>query len=204
VVEVDRLGRALLAPDRRGANKTVTADHVSRTAQGQTAPRAVVIEPLEDGDTGTVEAVFRQLGPQTRRWRFGAPKPRLSADELALLTDVGSGRLVLVARAGRHPIGLAHLVREPETTAAEVAIVVADPWQRLGVGIALARRLAAEAAAAGIVHAHALIAADNRASLALMRTVTTIVDTRFEGADLYVVGRLPAGVLRRSLRDRGG
>lgn len=101
---------------------------------------------------------------------------------------------MLVARAGGHPIGLAHLVREPETTAAEVAVAVADPWQRLGVGIALARRLACEAAATGIVHVHALIAADNRASLALMRAATTIVETRFEASNVHVVGRLPASV----------
>ena len=151
-----------------------------------------MIEPLEDGDTETVEVVFRQLGPQTRRWRFGAPKPRLSPDELALLARVGCGRLALVARAGEHPIGLAHLVCEPETRSAEVAVVVADRWQRLGAGSALADGLAAEAAAVGILRVHALIAADNSASLALMRAATTIVETRFEASSVHVIGRVPA------------
>ena len=180
-------------PERHGAREPATTYHVIRAALGHTHhPRAVAIERLEDGDTGTVELVFRQLGPQTRRWRFAGPKTRLSRDELALLARVGSGRLALVARVGEHPAGLAHLVRKPETTSAEVAIVVADPWQRFGVGTALARRLASEAAAIGIDRVHALIANDNRASLALMRRATTIAETRFEGSDLHVVGRLPA------------
>jgi len=43
----------------------------------------------------------------------GTSEPRLSGDEPALLAHVVPGQLVLVARAGRHPIGLAHVVREP-------------------------------------------------------------------------------------------
>ncbi len=105
-----------------------------------------------------------------------------------------------MARADGYPIGFARLVREPDTTAADVAVAVADPWQRRGAGIALARRLASEAAAAGVAHVHALIAADNSASLTLMRVTTTVVEIRFEGSDLYVVGRIPAGVPPSSLR----
>jgi hypothetical protein len=133
---------------------------------------AIVIELLANGDTETVAAVFRQLGPQSRRWRFGTGKRRLRPDELALLATVGSGRVVLVARAGEHPIG-----------------------------IALARRLAAEATAAGIVDVHALIAADNRASLALVRAAATIVETRLEGADPHLVARTPAPTRRRDVRS---
>jgi GNAT superfamily N-acetyltransferase len=72
----------------------------------------------------------------------------LRPDEFAPLATVGSGRVVLVARA------------------AGVAVAVADQWQGFGVGSALARRLASEATAAGIVDAHALTAADNRAFVA--------------------------------------
>lgn len=93
---------------------------VGSAPESRTARAPVVIEPLLDGDTRSIEVVFRQLGPRTRRWRFGAAKPRLSTEETARLAGVGPGRLVLVARAGDHPIGLAHLVREPGTTSAEV------------------------------------------------------------------------------------
>jgi GNAT superfamily N-acetyltransferase len=65
-------------------------------------------------------------------------------------------------------------MRDPDAAAsAEVAVAVADQWQGLGVGTALARRLASEATAAGTVDVQALIAADNRASLALVRAAAT-------------------------------
>ena len=150
---------------------------------------AIVVERLADADTETVVAVLQQLLPSSHHRRFGG-KSTFSTDELALLARVGSGRVALVARAGGDPIGLAHLAREAGTASAEVAVVVADTWQGLGVGTALARGLASEAAAAGIRRVHALIGADNAASLALMRAATSIVATRLEGPDVHVVGRV--------------
>ncbi len=61
----------------------------------------ITIRPLRNGDTETVAALFGRLGPESRRARFGAAKPRLSPAELAELARVDATHHVLVATVGR-------------------------------------------------------------------------------------------------------
>src|SRR5438045_326285 len=121
----------------------------------------IVIRPLRDGDSALVQAVFARLGEESRRRRFGGAKPRLSDSDLALLARVDGDRHVLVAyvEGDPRPAGIGRLVRDGE--AAEVAFEVADEAQGRGIGTALARTLAADARAAGIVEFHASVAGDN-------------------------------------------
>jgi GNAT superfamily N-acetyltransferase len=150
----------------------------------------VTIRPLRSGDTAPVLHVFERLGVRSRRLRFGGAKNCLTAPELALLATVDGRRHVLVAYADGEPIGIARLARDgadPET--AEVAFAVVDAWQGKGVGTALMEALAGDARAAGIRRLRASILAENRASLALMRHVTTIERTRYDGAEVEIVGR---------------
>lgn len=128
----------------------------------------VSIRMLRNGDTATVAAVFARLGDESRRLRFGGPKPRLSEAELRHLARVDSTHHVLVAYVDGDPApaGLARLVRDGR--AAEVAFEVADEHQGRKIGSALARELAADARAAGIVELHATVAAGNRRAVSLL------------------------------------
>ena len=67
-------------------------------------------------------------------------------------------RLIAVARCVR---------TDPET--AEMAIVVGDPWQGLGLGRALSAQLAQAARAVGIKRISGTMLADNRPALRLMK-----------------------------------
>lgn len=148
----------------------------------------ITIRALRPGDATTVQAVFAQLGPQSRRLRFGVARPALTAEELERLARVDGRREVLVAYAGADPVGIAHLVRDDEGAGAEIAWAVADAWQRLGIGMAFAKLLSADAAAAGIRELRATMHVENRASFSLMRRATRIVSRRIEGGELHVVG----------------
>jgi len=150
----------------------------------------VTVRPLRSGDTEPVRHVFDRLGPESRRLRFGGWKKCLSAQELALLATVDGHRHVIVGWADGEPIGVARLARDADDPAtAEVAFAVVDDWQGKGVGTALLKELAADARAAGIRHLRASILAENKASLALMKHVTTIERTSYEGSQLEIVGR---------------
>jgi GNAT superfamily N-acetyltransferase len=127
----------------------------------------ITIRPLRNGDTGTIQAVFDRLGPQSRLLRFGGAKNVLTAGDLELLSRVDGDHHVLVAWDGRDPVGVGRLVRHGAH--GEVAFAVADEWQGRGVGTVLADRLAADARAAGITSFCADVRADNTRSLALMR-----------------------------------
>ena len=127
----------------------------------------VVIRPLRNGETATVQAVFDGLGARSRLLRFGGAKNVLRGDDLTLLARVDATHHVLVAVAAGVPVGLARLVRDGAT--AEVAFEVVDAWHGRGVGRLLADRLAADARAAGIAALVGEIRDANPASRALLR-----------------------------------
>ena len=74
-------------------------------------------------------------------------------------------------------IAVGRFVRLAQNTdAAEVAIVVADDWQRRGVGSLFAERLAAEARRLGVKRFTATMASDNVAAHRLMDRLTEHLD----------------------------
>ena len=157
----------------------------------ETPAGVVTIRPLRSGDTATVESVFDRLGPRSRRLRFGHALTELTPAMLERLARVDGRHHVLVAYAGPEAVGVAQLARDDDPVSAEIAYAVADEWQGLGIGTALAKLLAADAAAVGITRLHATMRLDNRASLSVMRRATRVVSSRIEDGELYVVG-LPA------------
>ena len=147
----------------------------------------LVVRPLRDGDTATVQAVFERLGEASRRARFNGPKPCLSEAELRHLARVDGGHHALVAwvEGDPAPAAIARLARTSRGSA-EIAFAVADEYQARGVGAALAAQLVADARLAGITEITALTSPDNPAALAVVRRVARIVDVCFEGPELSV------------------
>jgi GNAT superfamily N-acetyltransferase len=150
----------------------------------------VSIRPLRNGDKETVSDVFDRLGDGSRRHRFGGSKPRLSELELAALARVDAEHHVLVAYVDgdRAPAGLARLVRQGRT--AEVAFEVADEYQGRRIGSALARVLAADARAAGIVELHATIGGGNRPAVSLLSRIAGRMRSRWQSGQCEVVAAL--------------
>ncbi len=149
--------------------------------------RGITVRPLRSGETAVVQAVFDRLGPRSRLLRFGGAKSVLTSSDLELLSRVDGDHLVLVAWVDGAPVGIARLVRDGSI--ADVAVAVADEWQRRGVGTVLMERLAADARAAGIEELRATLHAENTASLALMKHVTRGLRSRCAAGQLEVVGR---------------
>jgi ribosomal protein S18 acetylase RimI-like enzyme len=146
-----------------------------------------LVRPLRRGDVDTVKAVLERLGDASHRARFNGPKPCLAPAELEELARVDTSHHVLVGHVDGdpEPAAVARLVRTGRDSA-EIAFAVADRYQHLGIGSALARELLDDARAAGITQVTALARADNRAALALMRRSADILDMRFEGPDLTI------------------
>jgi GNAT superfamily N-acetyltransferase len=155
----------------------------------------LAIRPLRLGETDVVARVFERLGPLSRTLRFGGAKARLSHSELDALADVGERRHAVVAfLAGDWaPAGIARFVVDADArSTAEIAIAVVDEHQGLGIGKALMRALVADARMVGVERLRATIAGENRRSLALLRSVTTVEDIRFGGGSIEVVGTIPS------------
>ena len=163
----------------------------TRVVKAKHGPR-VLVRPLRDGDTATVQAVFERLGEDSRRARFNGSKPRLADEELRRLARVDATHHALVAYVDgdARPVGIARLVRA--NVSAEIAFEVADAYQGCGIGSALTQELVSDACASGIVELTALVRSDNRAAFAVLSRVLGQFELRFEGPDTVVRALLPA------------
>ena len=115
--------------------------------------RYVHIRALRRGEDGVVRKLFARLGPRTRYLRFHAPTNILVESLLRTLTDVDDfRRFALVAELDEpnsgDAVGLGNVAVRDDARA-EVGLVVADVWQRRGIGVALAMRLLRTAEARG-------------------------------------------------------
>jgi GNAT superfamily N-acetyltransferase len=151
--------------------------------------RFVSIRVLDNGDTATVAAVFDRLGPVSREHRFHGAKPRLTSNELALLSQVDGNHHVLVAHVDGDPLpaAMARIVRDQnDRRAGELAFEVADAYQGCGIGVQLVERLLADARAAGIVQVEAFVQTSNSAALTLLRRVLHAPMVRVDGSETLV------------------
>ena len=130
---------------------------------------------------------LRRLSDESVHRRFLTPKSSFSRTELRYLTEVdGRDHVALVAECPAEPVRLliavARFVRlsdDPE--AADVAITVADNWQRRGLGSLLSARLAEEARRLGIRRFTATMAADNLPAHRLMGKLTRHLEQHHAG-----------------------
>ncbi|MFI5925849.1 GNAT family N-acetyltransferase [Micromonospora sp. NPDC051543] len=119
---------------------------------------------------------LRNCSAASRVARYHAGRNRIRASEWRHLTRPDNGYTVLISTCDQDRlVGLAHLLWQ-EHAPPEVAILIADDWQDIGVGTAVARWLAGLAAAHGHLVQQAYIAPDNVRALRLARHFGAIVD----------------------------
>lgn len=119
---------------------------------------------------------LRDCSAASRAARYQAGRNRIRASEWRHLTHPRNGYTLLVSRADRNRlVGIAHLFWQ-ESAPPEVAMLVADDWQEIGVGTAVARWLVGLAAAHGHPVQQAYIAPQNVRALRLARHFGAIVD----------------------------
>lgn len=160
----------------------------------------VRIRPLRRGEDGAVRELFARLSLPTRYLRFFRPVPVLSDPLLRMLADVDDPRRVaLVALTGEtnggDVVALGN-VGPTDDGRGELGLVVADAWQRQGIGTALAGRLLQVAHARGYRRyvVHSLVA--NPALRPLLSHVAEICSTttRYGVSEIGFIRRRPVEV----------
>jgi len=137
----------------------------------------LVIRPIRAADKDRIATGLSRLSAETIRRRFLAAKPRLTASELAYLTEIdGYSHIGLVAIDPADPAGVvavARCVRLPDDRrTAEWAIVIADHLQGRGLGKLLISELAARARRAGVERFSAVMLEENVAARRLLDHVS--------------------------------
>jgi RimJ/RimL family protein N-acetyltransferase len=133
----------------------------------------VLIRPVRSTDAALLADGFSRFSPQSRWMRFLGGKNTLTVAELRYLTDVDHHdheALGALDRAGDRGVGIARYVRHThDPQAAEIAITIADDWQRRGLGTELLARLSDRARQEGVRRFTALVAASNVPMIGLLR-----------------------------------
>jgi RimJ/RimL family protein N-acetyltransferase len=190
---------------------------LARPVSGQVLPGEFVlldgtpamIWPLLPTDAGTLRDVFRRLSPGSRYHRFLQALNQLDDRMIRLLVDSVDGvhhialLLTVLPPAGQEElIGVAHLVQSPDDPAtADIAVTVVDDWQGRGAGTALGSALLARRPAA-VTRLRTLVAADNRASLALLAGAGRVSSGLPEQGVLDVTVDLPPATRARSTVEK--
>ena len=130
----------------------------------------VLIRPIAPDDRDELAAGFERLSDESRYRRFFGPMKRLSEHDLDHLTQVDHHdheALVAIDEETGDGVGVARYVRIGPHEA-EPAVVVADAWQRRGVGSRLLEALVARAVEEGVETFRAPVLAQNHDALALL------------------------------------
>ncbi len=171
-------------------------DRLGRAAPGD-APRRGARGPAADRtrDAPLITASFERLSKESRYRRLFTHKDALDPDELAYLVDVDHQNheaIIAVDPSNSEALGVARYIRsEVDEELAEVAVTVADDWQRRGLGRALLVRLASRARREGIHKFNAFVMSENPGAVKLM---TELGETHalYDGGPVELVVALPA------------
>jgi GNAT superfamily N-acetyltransferase len=123
---------------------------------------AVATRPVRPDDASLFCRLWERLSPETVYRRFHAPlrRPPVGADRLVRVDH--DLREALVAVVGGDVVGVARYDRSPaDRSTAEVAVVVEDAWQGVGVGRQLLEQLTGLAARRGVRTLTATVQRDN-------------------------------------------
>jgi len=133
--------------------------------------RAAAVRPALPADGAAVQRFVRELSPLARRRRFLGAVAELAPGQLDRLTRVRDPRdlalVALSANAGMPRIVAMAQYATEDPGAAEFAVVVADAWQRQGLGARLLELLLERAILAGLRVMNGFVLAENGPMLAL-------------------------------------
>jgi len=158
--------------------------------------RTVRLRPIAHGDAEALRDGMAHLSDEARYQRFLAPVSRLSDAQVSYFVDVDHHdheALVAVDPGGGELVAVARYIRLPEDRdVAELAAVVLDSWQGVGLGTLLSRHLADLARGEGVHYMSALVLANNDAMIDMLGRLGPVVSRKSASGTVELVVELAA------------
>jgi acetyltransferase len=142
-----------------------------------------LLRPIRPEDAVLLQEFVRGLSDESRYMRFVSMLRELTPRMLARYTRIDYDREVALVATVQVPnpenrgllreriVGFAHYLRNADGQGAEYALVIADDWQRRGLGAQLMRSLIHVARQQGLGYIEGLVLATNRAMIGLMTSL---------------------------------
>jgi GNAT superfamily N-acetyltransferase len=147
---------------------------------------------LDPSDTELAVRLFHRLSPESVYRRFHSPVVRAEYFTSLLLRLDHHEREAVAAVEDGELVGVAQYSRPAGSVHADLAIVVADAWQRQGLGTRLVAALAERAKAEGITGFTVDVQGDNVGVLKLLKRIAPGLRLVFSGGVGEGVIPLPA------------
>jgi RimJ/RimL family protein N-acetyltransferase len=136
---------------------------------------------LERGDEELVGRMFTRLSSESVYRRFFSPIARPDQFTRLVLREDAHERAAVAAVENGELVGVAQYSRRRGEGSADLAIMVADAWQRQGLGTRLVAALAERAREAGIASFAVDVQGDNHGAQRLLRRVAPGLRLAFSG-----------------------
>jgi len=146
----------------------------------------VTLRPIRPEDAEMEQAFVKGLSAQSRYFRFLDTLRELTPAMLVRFTQIDYDRemafVATVARdGGEAEIGVCRYVANPDGASCEFAVVIADDWQRKGLGRRMLALLVDTARARGLRSMIGHVLAENRGMLQLCQSLGFVVSDSPEG-----------------------
>ncbi|MFP3984535.1 MAG: GNAT family N-acetyltransferase, partial [Candidatus Bathyarchaeia archaeon] len=144
--------------------------------------RAILLRPIKPEDEPLENDLWKTFSEETQRFRFFSPMRTWSHATLVRYTNIDYDReialvAILTENGKKKMIGVVRMIMEPpDFNAAEVAIVVGDPWQGLGLGSKMMDSIIEVAKDKNLDSIYGLMLRDNQRAIELFREKLFSVD----------------------------
>jgi len=146
----------------------------------------VTLRPIRPEDAEMEQAFVKRLSAETRYFRFMDTLRELTPQMLVRFTQIDYDRemafVATVREGGREAeVGVTRYVTNPDGESCEFAVVIADGWQRRGLGRRMMEQLIGVARARGLRTMVGHVLAENRGMLTLCQKLGFGVGDSAEG-----------------------
>ncbi|MDX1694155.1 MAG: bifunctional acetate--CoA ligase family protein/GNAT family N-acetyltransferase [Ketobacteraceae bacterium] len=155
----------------------------------------ICIRPIRPEDAGIEKEFIENLSKESRYFRFMHAVNKLTPEMLVRFTQIDYHReLALIAtyleNGAEKEIGVARYVANPDGESCEFAVVVADQWQRSGVGYQLMEALIKAARLKNFRFMDCIVLRDNKPMLKLAHSLGFVEDSSQSDDEVYYLKKM--------------
>ncbi|MCF7972852.1 MAG: GNAT family N-acetyltransferase [Phycisphaerae bacterium] len=137
--------------------------------------KKLTLRHITPGDAVIEQTFVRKLSAHSRYMRFHGIIKELNQKDLATFTNpdpLNAEALIILYKGDKdeeEEVGVARFVIDPDGNGCEFAVVVADEWQRRGLGMKLMKTLISHAQARGIKRIYGSVLKNNFGMLTFVK-----------------------------------